>query len=73
MSWKSDVHLIVEQICPVGEIFDLEDMYKYNGYLQKSHPNNNHISDKVRQILQQLRDDGIIEFSDNNGCYKRIK
>ena len=73
MSWKSEVYFIVKRICPIGQIFNLDDIYKYKEQLQNLYPNNNHIEDKIRQTLQYLRNDGIIEFTDNNGEYKRIK
>ena len=73
MNWKSEVCLIIKQICPIGEMFNLYDIYKHKEQLQNLYPNNNHIEDKIRQTLQYLRDDEIIEFIDNNGEYKRIK
>ena len=72
MSWKTEVNYIVKQICSVGQVFSLNDIYRYREQLQNLYPDNNHIEDKIRQTLQYLRDDGIIEFTDNNGEYKRI-
>ena len=72
MSWKSEVYFIVKRIYPIGQMFNLDDIYKYKEQLQNLYPNNNHIEDKIRQTLQYLRNDGIIEFTDNNGEYKRI-
>ncbi|MBE6823326.1 MAG: hypothetical protein E7518_09565 [Ruminococcaceae bacterium] len=40
-------------------------------HLSRLHPNNNHIRAKIRQQLQVLRNDGIIEFVDNAGTYKK--
>lgn len=73
MSWKSEVYDVIEQMCPVGGYFTLADMYQYADALQQKHPGNAHINDKIRQILQYLRDDGLIEFVDNQGEYKRVK
>ena len=73
MSWKSEVQFIIKKICPIGEKFNLYDVYKYRELLQNLYPNNNHIEDKIRQTLQYLRDDGIIEFTNNYGEYQRIK
>lgn len=42
--------------------FALDELYFYENLLQKKYPNNLHIRDKVRQVLQQLRDDGVIDF-----------
>ena len=73
MSWKSKVYTIIKQICPVDGMFNLHDIYGYEKQLQNLYPDNNHIEAKIRQILQYLRDDGIIEFSDHAGEYKRLK
>ena len=41
------------------------------GFLKEKHPSNQHIPDKIRQQLQQLRDLGLIEFL-GNGRYKKL-
>jgi hypothetical protein len=73
MSWKSEVGQVVNKICPIGGIFSLSDIYDYNDYFRKLYPNNSHIEDKIRQTLQYLRDDGILDFIENHGEYKRLK
>jgi type II restriction enzyme len=50
--------------------FTLEQMYKFEGFLAKKYPNNNHIKDKIRQQLQILRDKEIIEFRGKGKCRK---
>jgi len=52
------------------EEFDLDDVYKFEKYLQQKHPNNKHIKDKIRQQLQYLRDKGYIEFI-QKGKYRK--
>jgi hypothetical protein len=42
--------------------FALQEVYAYSRYLAAQFPNNRFIDDKIRQILQQLRDDGLIVF-----------
>jgi type II restriction enzyme len=42
--------------------FWLSDVYAYENELARLHPNNDHVRDKIRQQLQVLRDDGILEF-----------
>ncbi len=59
-SWLLDVQRCVEML-PSDE-FTLEDMYRFASYLQKKHPDNSHINEKIRQQLQFLRDRGLIEF-----------
>jgi HKD family nuclease len=46
--------LVYERL-PEG-IFNTRDMYAYKDEFQKYYPENKHITDKIRQILQQLRD-----------------
>lgn len=73
MGWKNEVNAIIQKICASGETFNLSDLYEYKDYLEKLYPNNNHITDKIRQTLQYLRDEAVVEFLDDNGNYKRIK
>jgi len=40
--------------------FQTSDLYKYTSEFELSYPENNNIEPKIRQILQQLRDLGII-------------
>jgi len=49
--------------------FSLEEIYTFENFLSKKHPENKHIKDKIRQQLQILRDKGYLEFI-NRGFYK---
>lgn len=49
--------------------FGLKDIYAFEDYLSKKHPENKHIKDKIRQQLQFLRDKGYLEFL-KKGKYK---
>jgi len=42
--------------------FALDDIYAKEGALQNRFPNNRHVRDKIRQVLQQLRDTGLVNF-----------
>ncbi len=44
--------------------FSLADIYRFETELQKIHPENKHIKDKIRQQLQFLRDKGYLSFVD---------
>lgn len=68
-SWLNDILALIEQL--PKNIFKLNDLYCYEDELKDKHPNNNHIKDKIRQILQQLRDLGFIKFMDK-GTYKKM-
>lgn len=48
------------------EIFQTNGMYIYEKEFQKFYPENKHIKDKIRQILQQLRDLGLLKYVTTN-------
>jgi HKD family nuclease len=50
--------LVYERL-PEG-VFQTSDMYIYEKDFQQFYPENRHIKDKIRQILQQLRDLGLV-------------
>ena len=58
--WLLDVLVCVEQI--KQQEFSLEDVYRFEAYLQSKHPLNNNVKAKIRQQLQFLRDKNVIEF-----------
>lgn len=66
--WLFDVLSCVNNIG--NQVFDLNDIYKFEYDLQVKHPNNNNIKPKIRQQLQFLRDKGFIEFL-GDGKYKK--
>jgi len=65
--WTSDVLKCIDKI--QKEVFVIKDIYKFKNYLQKLHPNNKYIEAKIRQQLQILRNNNIIEFT-SKGVYK---
>ncbi|WP_284680694.1 DpnI domain-containing protein [Aceticella autotrophica] len=67
--WIIDILNVIARI--KKEVFNLKDVYTYVPYLKSLHPNNNNIEAKIRQQLQILRDNGIIEFL-GRGVYKKI-
>lgn len=73
MTWKEDVReeLIRYQEEQSKQQFRLHDFYDHSEQrLASKHPHNNHVRAKIRQMLQQLRDAGEIEFIDNSGTYE---
>lgn len=52
-----------------GERFELADVYDFEERLAELYPENQHIRAKIRQQLQVLRDEGLIEFL-GNGEYR---
>ncbi|HQV81259.1 MAG TPA: DpnI domain-containing protein [Agitococcus sp.] len=58
--WLLDLMRCIETI--PNSTFTLAQVYSFERYLQQAHPSNNHIKDKIRQQLQNLRDKGVIGF-----------
>ena len=72
MTWKDEVRaqLIQYQRDKNTPEFSLQEFYSFSeGELSAAYPDNNHVRAKIRQVLQQLRDQGEIRFKDNNGNY----
>jgi len=70
MTWRQEILEIVRKL---PEKFTLQDMYAYNPQLKRKFPKNNNIEAKIRQQLQYLRDDGLIQFVDDRGTYRKRK
>jgi type II restriction enzyme len=51
--------------------FSLTEIYDFEKELQRKHPRNLHIKDKIRQQLQILRDNGYLEFL-GKGSYRLL-
>lgn len=71
-TWKSELRKLVEQKWKVGQSFSLDEVYSFDSHFHRLYPSNSHVRDKLRQIMQQLRDEGTVEFIDNYGVYRRI-
>lgn len=67
--WLLDMMQCVDQL---PESFTLTDAYRFETMLKARHPYNNHIKAKIRQQLQVLRDQGIIEFV-ARGSYRKVQ
>ena len=65
--WLLDVMRCVEKIGK--NKFTLDDVYTFEEALRTLHPENNHITDKIRQQLQLLRDRGYVKFT-GRGTYE---
>jgi type II restriction enzyme len=58
--WTLDVLNVVRALNKAE--FTLQDVYAFAAQLEKLHPDNRHVRDKIRQQLQVLRDLGFVEF-----------
>ncbi|MFP4403628.1 MAG: DpnI domain-containing protein [Nanoarchaeota archaeon] len=67
--WTSDVLKIVQE---QNKLFKLNEIYKYENYFRKLHPENKNIQAKIRQQLQILRDNKIIKFKER-GLYEVLE
>ena len=67
--WLLEILKCLDRI-PSNE-FTLQDVYSFENDLQQIYPSNHHIKDKIRQQLQVLRDQGMVEFL-GRGRYKKI-
>jgi Zn ribbon nucleic-acid-binding protein len=66
--WLSDVLAAVRSL---PKEFSLADAYAFEGKLAKLHPGNKHVKPKIRQQLQILRDNGVLDFI-SPGKYRAI-
>ena len=67
--WKKEIFIVLN--LDKNQFFDLEEIYFYENYFKKIYPENKFIKDKIRQSLQYLRNDGLIEFV-ADGKYKKL-
>ena len=73
--WTADVLMCVRKMREMtnSDEFVLQDFYKaFEGYLGGLHPENRNVQPKIRQQLQILRDNGVLEFL-NGGHYKVLR
>jgi hypothetical protein len=67
-TWKDLIGDIIERL---PRDFSLSDVLDYESRLASSYPANRNIDAKVRQTLQILRDQGVVEFL-GKGRYRRL-
>lgn len=68
--WIIEIMNCIDRI--TTETFSLNDIYRFEQELKNKYPNNRFIQDKIRQQLQVLRDEGLLEFV-SRGVYKKIR
>lgn len=64
-NWKLEILSIVDSMPET--IFSTSDLYEFIPMLEKKHPDNHNIDAKIRETLQQLRDEGFVKFLDTDG------
>jgi Dam-replacing HTH domain len=70
MTWKTELLAIIRNHWGTGREFFLPELYKYEDDLRQLHPTNRHVQAKIRQTLQYLRDERLVEFVDDRGSYR---
>lgn len=73
VSWDAELSTLIETRWKAGQAFILADVYEFEPHFAKLYPRNRHRRDKIRQTLQHLRDNGLVEFLDDHGHYRRSK
>jgi hypothetical protein len=71
MTWKSGILDIITINWRRGSRFTLRELYSKAGRLKQRYPQNATPDARIRQVLQDLRDEGRIDFLDNRGTYRR--
>ncbi len=67
--WLLDIMNCIEKL--TNKEFTLDEIYVFEDFLRKKHPENKHIKDKIRQQLQILRDKGYLDFT-GRGVYRTM-
>jgi|GEM_PF-4287709 hypothetical protein len=61
-NWDDELKKIIRSNWDIGVIFSLYDIYLREDHFSTLFPQNKHVRPKLRQILQHLRDQELIEF-----------
>ena len=73
--WGADVFSRAKQLVQDtgSNEFTLQSFYsRFLAELSELHPENRHVREKIRQLMQVLRNGGLLEFSDNRGQYRLL-
>lgn len=71
MTWKAEVKTIIIDHWAVGEQFTVRELYQQAQSLEQNHPENKNPEAKIRQALQNLRREKVIELARSVGSYRR--
>ena len=73
-SWLDSLRGLMRFVAPsVGDVFELADIYAHEAALARRFPDNRHVRENMRDVLQHLRDLGELQFVDGRGHYRRMK
>jgi len=69
--WKRDVFGCLNKM--KKDTFTLQDVYRASvPFLKKKWPNNHTVEASIRRNLEEIRNLGMIRFTDNQGTYKKL-
>ena len=72
-TWDSELERLVKETWEAGQTFNIADVYKkFQAHFSRLYPSDSSVQDKLRKTLQHLRDQGVLEFVDDDGTYRRI-
>lgn len=77
MTWHDRLERNLKTNWEIGELFTLSEVYeKFLDELSQAYPANRNLEASTRDVLQQLRDEGMLQFQGdrgdpNSGTYKR--
>jgi hypothetical protein len=69
MTWRESVLRLMPEL-PAR--FETRDLYQLVPALRQEYPDNHHIQEKLRQVLQEFREEGLIAFSTEGGLYTKL-
>ena len=73
MTWKAEVKTIIIDHWAVGERFTVRELYQQAESLEQAYPENKNPQAKIRQALQNLRRERVIELMHGVGTYRRLE
>lgn len=72
-TWKAQLLWGLQREFSSGQIFDLEAVYqRLEVELEDLRPRNSHITDTIRDVLQELESLGFVDFIDGRGTYRLL-
>jgi hypothetical protein len=70
LTWSKHIETRIKRRFAPEERFTIEDLYKLEEEMARLYPENRHIRETIRDVVQDLRDDGTLDFVDNQGTYR---
>ena len=70
MTWNKEIETRIKRRFAPHERFTIEDLYDLEEEMARLYPQNRHVRETIRDVVQQLRDCGFLEFLDNQGTYR---